>query len=212
MGDGVVLVLSDRTAVFSGSGFRCVRSRDEAGSTLSAGAVRAVLLDRGSVGDALRDVRWLRRRRVHLPVVAAVDAEAVSRGVELLAAGVEEIVVRGPQLEQALLARLAVDQSTQGQGLGAALLVDALERCLTLAEALGVHAVEVDAIDSVAKSFYEKYGFNHVGTRKNYYLDNREDAVIMTTDDIKSDSYRELLDNLRRDLRSKLNHDWKFTK
>ena len=58
-----------------------------------------------------------------------------------------------------LLARLAVDQSAQGQGLGAALLVDALERCLTLAEALGVHAVEVDALDGVAKSFYEKYGF-----------------------------------------------------
>ncbi|MHC4138110.1 MAG: sigma-54 interaction domain-containing protein [Planctomycetota bacterium] len=108
MGDREVLVLSDGPAAFFGTGFRCVRSRDEAGQSLSAGAVRAVLLDRESVGDALRDVRWLRRRRVQLPVVAAVDADAVSRGVELLAAGVEEIVVRGPQLEQALLARLAV--------------------------------------------------------------------------------------------------------
>jgi GNAT superfamily N-acetyltransferase len=58
-----------------------------------------------------------------------------------------------------LLARLAVDQSAQGQGLGAALLVDALERCLLLAESVGVHAVEVEAIDEVAKAFYEKYGF-----------------------------------------------------
>jgi GNAT superfamily N-acetyltransferase len=58
-----------------------------------------------------------------------------------------------------LLARLAVDQSTQGQGLGRVLLTDALRRCLALANQLGVHAVEVDAIDEQAKAFYEKYGF-----------------------------------------------------
>ena len=58
-----------------------------------------------------------------------------------------------------LLARLAVDRTVQGQGIGAALLIDALRRCLELAAALGVHAVEVHAIDSAAQSFYEKYGF-----------------------------------------------------
>ena len=30
---------------------------------------------------------------------------------------------------------------------------------LELAETVGVHAVEVDAIDVQAKTFYEKYGF-----------------------------------------------------
>jgi GNAT superfamily N-acetyltransferase len=58
-----------------------------------------------------------------------------------------------------LLARLALDRSVQGQGLGGFLLADALRRCLALAEQLGVHAVEVDAIDEQAKAFYEKYGF-----------------------------------------------------
>jgi GNAT superfamily N-acetyltransferase len=58
-----------------------------------------------------------------------------------------------------LLARLAVDQAAQGQGLGALLLLDALRRCLGLAGQLGIHAVEVDAIDEQAKAFYEKYGF-----------------------------------------------------
>jgi GNAT superfamily N-acetyltransferase len=58
-----------------------------------------------------------------------------------------------------LLARLAVDQSARGQGLGEALLLDALRRCLSLADNLGIHAVEVDGIDQQAKSFYEKYGF-----------------------------------------------------
>jgi GNAT superfamily N-acetyltransferase len=58
-----------------------------------------------------------------------------------------------------LLARLAVDQAAQGQGLGAHLLVDALHRCESLAEQLGIHAVEVDALDEPAKAFYEKFGF-----------------------------------------------------
>jgi GNAT superfamily N-acetyltransferase len=58
-----------------------------------------------------------------------------------------------------LLARLALDQSVQGQGLGGFVLADALRRSLSLAEQLGVHAVEVDAIDDQAKAFYERYGF-----------------------------------------------------
>ena len=59
----------------------------------------------------------------------------------------------------ALLGRLAVDRQAQGQGLGEALLMDALKRCLELSEQLGIHAVEVHAIDSRARTFYEHYGF-----------------------------------------------------
>ncbi len=58
-----------------------------------------------------------------------------------------------------LLARLAIDQRVQGQGWGVGLLMDALQTSIGLADTLGIHAVEVDAIDQQAKSFYEKYGF-----------------------------------------------------
>ena len=58
-----------------------------------------------------------------------------------------------------LLARLAVDQSTQGKGLGEGLLLDALQRSLVISAGLGVHAVEVDALDDKAARFYHKYGF-----------------------------------------------------
>jgi GNAT superfamily N-acetyltransferase len=58
-----------------------------------------------------------------------------------------------------LLARLAVDQAAQRQGLGRLLLVDAMKRCLQLSKELGVHAIEVEAIDGEAKQFYLKYGF-----------------------------------------------------
>ena len=58
-----------------------------------------------------------------------------------------------------LLARLAVDQGVQGQGWGEGLLIDAVHRGVGLSETLGIHAVEVDAIDQQARAFYEEYGF-----------------------------------------------------
>lgn len=58
-----------------------------------------------------------------------------------------------------LLGRLAVDRTTSGQGLGEFLLLDALRRANHIADQVGVRAVEVDALNDRAKSFYHKYGF-----------------------------------------------------
>lgn len=58
-----------------------------------------------------------------------------------------------------LIGRLAVDQSVQGQKLGEFLLIDALRRAEYLAGKIGIRAVEVDAINEAARSFYEHYGF-----------------------------------------------------
>ncbi len=58
-----------------------------------------------------------------------------------------------------LLGRLAVDKTVQGQGLGAFLLIDALRRAVHISDQIGIRAVEVDAIDNSARSFYHKYGF-----------------------------------------------------
>lgn len=57
------------------------------------------------------------------------------------------------------LGRLAVDQSARGKRLGETLLLDALRRCSELAEQVGVHAVEVYALDEEARGFCLKYGF-----------------------------------------------------
>src|ERR1035438_6141589 len=59
-----------------------------------------------------------------------------------------------------LLARLAVDRKEQGRGLGAALLKDAFYRIASAAEIVGARAVFVHAIDSEAKSFYERFNFD----------------------------------------------------
>jgi len=58
-----------------------------------------------------------------------------------------------------LLGRLAVDKKEQGTGLGKGLLVDALSRAVAAADAIGVRAILVHAMDDEAAAFYEKFGF-----------------------------------------------------
>lgn len=58
-----------------------------------------------------------------------------------------------------LLGRLAVDKKEQGTGIGKVLLVDALSRAMRVADAIGVRAILVHAMDEEAVVFYEKFGF-----------------------------------------------------
>lgn len=62
-----------------------------------------------------------------------------------------------------LVARLAVDLELQGRGLGAELLLDALELVVEAAELGGGRLVVVDAIDEMARAFYEHHGFTRIG-------------------------------------------------
>ena len=58
-----------------------------------------------------------------------------------------------------LIGKLAVDQTIKGQHLGEFLLIDALRRAEYLANKIGIRAVEVDAINEHAQTFYRRYGF-----------------------------------------------------
>jgi GNAT superfamily N-acetyltransferase len=60
------------------------------------------------------------------------------------------------------IGRLAVDRTVQGHGLGSALLVEALRRAANVSEDIGIHAVDVIALDEGAKRFYLKYGFTEM--------------------------------------------------
>ncbi len=106
--------------------------------------------------------------------VALKPGERVVRGYYSLAAGsvklddlTEEQRKRLPRypVPVAHLGRLGVDEKVQGQGLGAHLLLDALCRVGRAEQELGIHAVEVVAIDEGAKRFYMKYGFTELRGR-----------------------------------------------
>ena len=52
-----------------------------------------------------------------------------------------------------------------------------------------------------AIKLYEKYGFNSLGTRKGYYQDNNEDALIMWTENIFYDKFKVRFDENKNKLK-----------
>ncbi len=80
-------------------------------------------------------------------------------------------------LDEAHITNVAVHPKFRGRGIGTNLMV----ALLRLAKRYGaVHqTLEVRVSNKVAISLYEGLGFEGVGVRKSYYLDNNEDALIM---------------------------------
>ena len=66
--------------------------------------------------------------------------------------------------------------------------------------------LEVRESNHAARALYRKYRFSDVGRRKRYYMDNREDAIIMTTPPITDAEYATWLDELARDHASRWGH------
>jgi ribosomal-protein-alanine N-acetyltransferase len=62
----------------------------------------------------------------------------------------------------------------------------------------------VRVTNRVAQSLYEKYTFKEMGLRRRYYSDNGEDALVMWTDPIESDTFQEAVRENRERLAQKL--------
>ncbi len=99
---------------------------------------------------------------------------------------------------EAQIISLAVRPSYSRRGIGEMLLVSLLD----LAAGLDAHLVtlEVRASNTAAQSLYGKQGFVIKGLRRDYYSDNREDAVVMSLDDVVSGQYQARLSHLREAL------------
>lgn len=80
-------------------------------------------------------------------------------------------------------------------GVGEALLIRAIETAMGWGSRYVT--LEVRVSNHGAQSLYDKYGFKRAGVRKRYYLDNNEDAYIMTTDSILSAEYKETFATLK---------------
>ena len=91
---------------------------------------------------------------------------------------------------EAHVVTIAVREPYRRNGLGELLLIGALEMALRRGQQ--VVTLEVRVSNEPAKALYEKYGFSKVGLRRGYYSDNREDADIMTTEKLSSQSFLEL--------------------
>jgi ribosomal-protein-alanine N-acetyltransferase len=112
-------------------------------------------------------------------------------------------------VDEAHIINIAVREVCRGKGIGEILLISAVDLATRLKAS--VVTLEVRASNIVAQNLYTKYGFNKVGTRKGYYTDNKEDAFIMTTDLITTDSFRRNFQMLKESHLKKLgNIDYKI--
>lgn len=108
-------------------------------------------------------------------------------------------------LEEGHICTLAVRPVWRGRGLGELLLAGLVERARE--RSAEVMTLEVRVSNITAQNLYLKYGFHVAGRRKGYYSDNREDALIMSTDSIVSPDYRQKLATLTERLRERLERE-----
>ena len=99
------------------------------------------------------------------------------------------------QGSQAHITEIAVRESLRGQGIGELLLIGTIR--VALEQGMDEVTLEARVTNFIAQALYSKYGFNEMGIRKNYYADNREDALIMTTDAIHTGAYRDKFTRLQ---------------
>ncbi|HEY9619771.1 MAG TPA: ribosomal protein S18-alanine N-acetyltransferase [Crinalium sp.] len=94
-------------------------------------------------------------------------------------------------LEEAHITVLAVHPDYQRQGLGQALLyalmVSARQRKLEWI------TLEVRASNQTAIALYRKFGFQDVGTRRHYYQDTGEDALILWRSGVQKPEFQDAL-------------------
>lgn len=98
------------------------------------------------------------------------------------------------QYDQAHIVTVAVAPAVRRRGIG----MVAVHALVVVADAyqMGDVTLEVRESNVAARALYKTYGFYEVGRRKRYYADNGEDALIMTTEPLRSPAYQARLREL----------------
>ena len=98
-------------------------------------------------------------------------------------------------VDEAHITTFAVDPAWRRQRVGETLLLALLD--VAIARHAREATLEVRLSNVPARRLYEKYGFRPVGLRPNYYSDDREDALIMTTEPLAERTMVERIARLR---------------
>ena len=103
---------------------------------------------------------------------------------------------------EAHITNIAVREQYQRRGIGELLLIATID--LSREHQAEMMTLEVRESNKIAQNLYSKYGFKQTGIRRGYYLDNREDAIIMSTESINSEAFLAQLHQFRESLAQKL--------
>jgi ribosomal-protein-alanine N-acetyltransferase len=102
-------------------------------------------------------------------------------------------------LEDSHVTTIAVHPEQRGQRLGEEMLVHLLDEAI--AGGASWITLEVRESNDVAQKLYRKYGFTVVSTRRGYYSDNNESALVMWAGNLKGALYASRLAALKAALR-----------
>jgi len=105
--------------------------------------------------------------------------------------------------DEAHITSIAVREPYRRRGLGQLLLATTIDAALQ--RGCRVITLEARVSNEGAIALYERYGLHRMGIRRGYYTDNREDAVVMSTDPLSSDAFQGHFQGLKASLRERLN-------
>ena len=106
--------------------------------------------------------------------------------------------------DEAHVTTIGVDPPHRGHGLGELLLLCMFDEAV--ARGANWLTLEVRVTNAAAQALYRKYGFTAHGTRKRYYSDNNEDALIMWSPALGEPAYRAQVESRREALARRLGH------
>ena len=103
-------------------------------------------------------------------------------------------------IDEGHITTIAVKKSYHRQHIGEAIIIKILEDCYSAG--IKYLTLEVRVSNTPAINLYTKYGFSSLGTRKGYYQDNNEDALIMWTENIFYDKFKTKFEENREKLKT----------
>jgi ribosomal-protein-alanine N-acetyltransferase len=98
--------------------------------------------------------------------------------------------------DEAHITNIAVRERYQRQGIGELLLIATIELAARLSTRL--LTLEVRVSNKTAQNLYYKCGFTKTGLRQGYYTDNKEDALLMSVENINSALFQAHLKQLKK--------------
>lgn len=105
-------------------------------------------------------------------------------------------------LDEAHITNIAISKEHRRKKYAEALLKSVIDDCYL--EKIKYITLEVRVSNTAAINLYTKYGFSSFGTRKGYYQNNNEDALIMWTKNIFFDEFKNHYEKIVKDLEGKI--------
>ncbi len=105
-------------------------------------------------------------------------------------------------LEDSHVTTIAVDPDLRGKKLGEEMLIHLLDDAI--ARGASWITLEVRESNDIAQKLYRKYGFTTVSTRRGYYSDNNENALVMWAGNLKGALYQNRLAVLKAQLAAEI--------